>query len=158
MSDLLVLIYEDEHRAAHVSNALRRENPGLTDLQHAAHVERDFEGVSRLHQGSWLTERGPVAGAWTPLIGPLLASVDTAGASATLVDYGIDDAFAQQVATELAPGRSALFALLTNDNAAEVRCATASYGGRVLNVTLLPAAATRLGRGLRARSGHRQSA
>jgi hypothetical protein len=110
-------------------NTLRRENPGLIELQRAAYVERNSEGVTRLHQGSQLTERGPVAGAWTSLIGLLLASADTAGASAPLVDYGIDDAFAQQVATELAPGRSALFALLTDANAAEVRRATAPYGG-----------------------------
>ena len=154
MSDLLVLIYEDEHRAAHVLHTLRREHPGLTELQDAAYVERDPEGVTRLHQSSQLTPQGPVAGTWTSLVRQLLASAETAGASAPLVDYGIDDAFAQQVATELAPGRSALFALMTDANAAEVRGATAPYGGLLLEVTLSPGAAARLRRSLPADGGH----
>ena len=158
MNDLLVQIFDDEYGAARVLNTLRRDNPGLKELQQAAYVERDSEGVTRLHQGSQLTPRGPVAGAWTSLIGLLLASAANPAAPMQLADQSIDDAFARQVAIELAPGRSALFALLIAPNADEVRGATAPFGGAVLEVTLSRCTAARLRRSLQAGSRHCQSA
>jgi uncharacterized membrane protein len=137
MGDLLIVVYESERRAADVLNALRRGHPRLAELENAAYVERDPAGVTRLHQSSHLTPRGPLPRAWTSLVRQLIASAD-ADPSASLrpVDFGIDDAFSQQVSAAVAPGHSALFAVLTETSASDVRSAMALYGGTEFEVSL----------------------
>src|SRR5690348_11902285 len=122
MSNLVVVAYPDEHRAAEVLAALRRMNSQyLIDLDDACYVTKDARGKIKLHQNTSLTGAGVAwGGMWGMLIGllffvPFLGFAVGAGLGAIsgkLSDYGIDDKFAKQIATTMQPNTSAIFMLV----------------------------------------------
>jgi uncharacterized membrane protein len=148
VSDLLVVVYDGEHRAAEVLNAARRQEQQLSDLEDAAYVTRDAEGVTRLHQGSRLTPRGPITSAWTSLVGLFFVSTEAEFRALQLGDYGIEDEFARRVKLEVGRGSSALFVLRSDEAKTAVESATAGRGSIVMQTALDGEAATHLRRSL----------
>lgn len=146
MSNLIVVEYPDEYRAAEVLAALRRLNRDyLIDLDDACYVTKDARGKIKLHQNTSLTGAGAAwGGMWGMLIGllffvPFLGLALGAGMgalSAKLSDYGIDDKFAKQVATDLQPNTSAIFMLVRRSTPDKVVPEIAKFGGTILQTSL----------------------
>lgn len=146
MSNLVVVAYPDEYRAAEVLATLRRLNSEyLIDLDDACYVTKDARGKIKLHQNTSLTGAGAaMGGMWGMLIGllffvPFFGLVVGAGLgalSAKLSDYGIDDKFAKQIANTMQPNTSAIFMLVRKTTPDKVVPIIAQYGGTVLQTSL----------------------
>ncbi|HEY8325041.1 MAG TPA: DUF1269 domain-containing protein [Ktedonobacterales bacterium] len=146
MSTLVVVEYPDEFRAAEVLASLRRLNKEyLIDLEDACYVTKDANGKIKLHQNTTLTGAGAaMGGMWGMLIGllffvPFLGLAIGAGLGALtgkMSDFGIDDKFAKQVASDLQPKTSAIFALIRKSTPDKVVPEVAKYGGTVLQTSM----------------------
>jgi uncharacterized membrane protein len=146
MSNLIVVAYPDEYRAAEVLAALRRLNKEyLIDLDDACYVTKDARGKVKLHQTTSLTGAGAaMGGMWGMLIGllffvPFLGLAIGAGLGALsgkLSDYGIDDNFAKQISSTLQPKTSAIFMLVRKSTPDKVVPVIAQYGGTILQTSL----------------------
>lgn len=146
MSNLVVVAYPDEFRAAEVLAALRRLNKEyLIDLDDACYVTKDARGKIKLHQNTSLTGAGAAwGGMWGMLIGllffvPFLGFAVGAGLGAIsgkLSDYGIDDKFAKQIASTMQPNTSAIFMLVRRSTPDKVVPELARYGGTILQTSL----------------------
>jgi len=146
MSNLIVIAYPDEYRAAEVLAALRRMNQQyLIDFDDACYVTKNARGKVKLHQSTSLTGAGAAwGGMWGMLIGllffmPFLGLAIGAAAGALggkLSDYGIDDKFAKQLTDTLQPNSSAIFVLVRNATPEKVLPEVAKYGGTVLQTSL----------------------
>jgi uncharacterized membrane protein len=146
MSNLVVVAYPDEYRAAEVLATLRRmNNEYLIDLEDACYVTKDARGKLKLHQNTSLAGAGAAfGGMWGLLIGllffaPFLGLAIGAGIGALtgkLTDYGIDDKFARQLASTMQPNSSAIFVLTRKVTADKVVPEIAKFGGTVLQTSL----------------------
>lgn len=146
MSTLVVVEYPDEYRAAEALAALRRLNKEyLIDLEDACYVTKDSRGKIKLHQNTTLTGAGAaMGGMWGMLIGllffvPFLGLAIGAGLGALtgkMSDYGIDDKFAKQVASDLQPNTSAIFMLVRKSTPDKVVPELAQFGGKILQTSL----------------------
>ncbi len=154
MSNLIVVEYPDEYRAAEVLASLRRLNRDyLLDLEDACYVVKDQRGKIKLHQNTSLAGAGAAwGGMWGMLIGliffvPFLGLALGAGLgllSGKLSDYGIDDKFAKQVADTLQPGTSAIFMLVRKSTPDKVVPEVAKFGGTILQTSLSDEAEAKL--------------
>lgn len=146
MSNLVAIVYPDEHRAAEVMATLRRlQNQYLIDLADACVVTKDDKGKLKLHQAVNLTAIGAISGVfWGTLVGllffnPLLGTAVGAAAGAIsgkLSDYGIDDDFIKSLAAEIQPNSSAIFALVRQVTLDKVEPEIAKFGGKILYSSL----------------------
>lgn len=146
MANLIVIGFEDEHRAQEVRLALlKMQREYLVDLEDAVVAVKQKNGKIKLHQIHDLTATGALTGGlWGTLIGclflsPLLgAAVGAAagGISGALTDIGIDDQFMKQVSANLEPGTSALFALIRRATPDKVLDELQGFGGKVLQTSL----------------------
>jgi len=146
MSNLIVVAYPDEYRAAEVLASLRRLNSEyLIDLDDACYVTKDARGKLKLHQNTSLTGAGAAwGGMWGLLIGllffvPFLGFALGAGLGALsgkLSDYGIDDRFAKQITASLQPNSSAIFMLVRRATPDKVVPEIAKFGGTILQTSL----------------------
>ena len=146
MSNLIVVAYPDEYRAAEVLAALRRMNKEyLVDLDDACYVTKDASGKIKLHQNTSLAGAGAAwGGLWGMLIGllffvPFLGLALGAGLGALsgkLSDYGIDDKFAKQISATLQPNTSAIFMLVRRATPDKVIPELSQYGGTILQTSL----------------------
>ena len=146
MSNLVVVAYPDEFRAAEVLASLRRLNKEyLIDLDDACYVTKDARGKIKLHQNTSLTGAGAAwGGMWGMLIGllffvPFVGLALGAGLGALsgkLADYGIDDKFAKQIAETMQPNTSAIFVLIRKSTPDKVVPEIAKFGGTVLQTSL----------------------
>jgi len=146
MSNLVVVAYPDEYRAAEVLAALRRmSNEYLIDLDDACYVTKDARGKLKLHQNTSLAGAGAAwGGLWGMLIGllffvPFLGLAIGAGLGALtgkLSDYGIDDKFAKQLTATLQPNSSAIFVLVRRATPDKVVPEIAKFGGTVMQTSL----------------------
>jgi uncharacterized membrane protein len=154
MSNLVVVAYPDEYRAAEVLASLRRLNREyLIDLDDACYVTKDARGKIKLHQNTTLAGAGAAwGGMWGLLIGllffvPFLGLAIGAGLGALtgkLSDYGIDDQFAKQVARTMQPNSSAIFVLVRKSTPEKVLPEISKFGGTVLQTSLSPEAEAKL--------------
>jgi len=146
MADLVVIGYDDVHRAEEVRlKLLKMQREYLVDLEDAVVAYKDENGKVRLNQIHNLTASGAVSGGfWGTLIGiiflnPLLglAAGATAGAvSGTLTDVGISDKFMKDIAEEFQNGTSALFVLVRKVTPDKVLAELEGMGGMVLQTSL----------------------
>lgn len=146
MSNLVVVAYPDEYRAAEVLAALRRMNRDyLLDLDDACYVTKDARGKLKLHQNTSLAGAGAAwGGLWGMLIGllffvPFLGLAIGAGLGALtgrLSDYGIDDKFAKQLTATLQPNSSAIFVLVRRATVDKVVPEIAKFGGTIMQTSL----------------------
>lgn len=146
MSNLVVVAYPDEYRAAEVLATLRRlKDQYLLDLDDACYVTKDSRGKLKLHQNTSLAGTGAAwGGMWGMLIGllffmPFLGLAIGAAFGAIggkLSDYGIDDKFAKQLASTMQPNSSAIFMLVRKSTPDKVVPIIAQYGGTILQTSL----------------------
>ena len=157
MSDLVVIVYPSEEKAEEVrQRLLRMQREYLIDLEDAVIAVKKEEGFVRLNQLINPTAIGAASGSlWGLLVGTIFmvpAAAATAGAalaplvgaalggatgaiSGALTDLGIDDAFIERIASELQPGKAALFLLIRKMTTDKVLEALRGTGGFVLRTS-----------------------
>jgi uncharacterized membrane protein len=168
MSDLVVVAYPDEFRAAEVLADLRRaQSEYFIDLEDAVYLTKNQDGKVKLHQSHDLTAVGAVGGAlWGTVVGflflvPLLGAAVGAGIgalTASLGDYGIDDNFARSLSARLTPGSSAIAILLRSSTPDKLIPELSKFGGTVLQTSLSDEAEARLRAALAGIPGHPSAA
>lgn len=146
MSDLVVIGYDDMHKADEVRmTLLKLEKEYLIDLEDAVVVVKKQDGKVKLNQMVNMTEYGAVKGTfWGMLIGaiflsPFLGAAVGAGSGAisgALTDVGIDDNFMKQLGETLKPGSSALFVLIKSATPDKVAEHIAGTGGTIIKTSL----------------------
>ncbi|MGO8950708.1 MAG: DUF1269 domain-containing protein [Ktedonobacterales bacterium] len=146
MSNLIVVAYPDEYRAAEVLATVRRlQMEYLIDFEDACYVTKDKRGRLKIHQNTSLTGEGAAwGGLWGMLIGllffvPFLGLAVGAGIGAIsgrLAHYGIDEKFAKQLTATLKPGSSAIFVLVQRSTPDKVLPEISQYGGTILQTSL----------------------
>lgn len=146
MSQLIVIAYDDEHKAEEVRlKLLKMQREYLIDLEDAVVAVKKPDGKIKLRQAISLPALGATEGSfWGLLIGLLFLSPlfgvavgATSGAIAgALADVGINDNFMKELAAQLKPGSSALFVLvrsITPDKALEE---IQGSGGTIIKTSL----------------------
>ena len=146
MSDLIVIAYDDLHKAEEIRLKLQKlQREYLVDLEDAVVATKDDKGKVKLNQIHNLTGAGAVSGGlWGTLIGliflnPLLgmAAGATAGAvGGALTDIGVDDKFMRQMAGGFRNGTSALFVLVRKVTPDKVLAELEGTGGTILQTSL----------------------
>ena len=146
MADLIVIEYEDMHKAEEVRLKLQKmQRDYLVDLADAVVAVKDENGKVKLNQIHNLTATGAVSGGfWGTLIGviflnPLLGMAAGAAAGAiggALSDIGINDKFMNDIANGFNNGTSALFVLVRKVTPDKVLAELEGTGGKVLQTSL----------------------
>jgi uncharacterized membrane protein len=140
MSDLVAVLFEDEHTALEMRAELAKlQKEYLIEMDDVVVVTKDAEGKIKLHQAVNLTAMGALSGGfWGMLIGmiffnPLLGLAVGAGAGAIsgkLSDIGIDDKMMKDMAESFKPGNSALFVLVRKMTADKVLDDLKEFAGK----------------------------
>ena len=146
MADLIVIEYEDMHKAEEVRLRLQKmQRDYLVDLADAVVAVKDEQGKVKLNQIHNLTTSGAVSGGlWGTLIGviflnPLLGMAAGAAAGAiggALTDIGINDDFMKKIASGFNNGTSALFVLVRKVTPDKVLAELEGTGGKILQTSL----------------------
>jgi uncharacterized membrane protein len=156
MSNLVVLVFDDEHQATDALATLRRlEKAGAIHFDDTAVLTKDQTG--KLHvknEASSATEVGAVAGGALgvlltvlfPGVG-LVVGAAAGAAIGALLDQGVDRSFVKELSESLQPGSSALFLLVKHAQPAVID-ALKPYKGKVYQTTLPEDVQERLERAL----------
>ncbi len=146
MSNLVVIGFDDEHKAEEVRLALiKMQQEYLIDLEDAVVAIKKNDGKIQLHQIHNLTAAGAVGGGfWGLLIGTIFLSpllgvavgAAAGGVSGALSDIGVNDDFMKKLASTLQPGSSALFVLVRKATPDKVLDKLQGFGGNVLQTSL----------------------
>ena len=146
MSDLVVIGFEDEHKAFEMRAALAKlQKEYLIDMEDVVVVTKNEKGKIKLHQAVNLTAAGAIGGSfWGMLVGmlflnPLLGAAVGAGVGAIsgkLSDTGIDDNFIKDLGNTLTAGTSALFVLVRKATPDKVLDELKGFEGKVLKTSL----------------------
>jgi uncharacterized membrane protein len=146
MADLIVIEYDDMHKAEEVRLMLQKmQRDYLVDMEDAVVAVKDEKGKVKLNQIHNLTASGAVSGGlWGTLIGviflnPLLGMAAGAAAGAlggALTDIGISNDFMKQIASGFNKGSSALFVLVREVTPDKVLAELEGTGGKVLQTSL----------------------
>lgn len=146
MSNLVVVLYDDQYRAKELMKELKqlKEDKQLA-IDDAAYVTKDNEGNFRVHQEHSLTKSGAVAGGLGGIVAGLLFTIPVAGlavgAAAGAIagkksDIGIDDKIIKQINDEMRLNTSAIFLLVRDVNREAVLPIFTKYGGKVMQTTV----------------------
>ena len=156
MSNLVVLVFDDEQQAYDALATMRRlEHAGAVSLDDTAVISKDATGkIEVKNQVSNATKTGAVVGGvlgllmtfMFPVAGLTIGALSGAGIGAVL-DKGVDRGFVKEVSQALEPGRSALFLLIGSAQPA-VLDALKPYSGKVYQSTLPPDLEERLEKAL----------
>lgn len=152
MSDLVVITYENDARAAEALAkvvTLKQENvqKALISIEDAATATKDENGKVRVRQTLEAAMKGGnvmSGGMWGLLIGflfggPLFGTLLGMGLSALFgrkVDIGIDNQFIDRISNELNPGESVLFLLVGDTDPEKIGDALAEFGGKLYHTSL----------------------
>jgi len=146
MNQLAAIVYDKEDTAGQVFDKLKDlQEQYLIELEDIAYVVKDENGKLHVHQGGSLAGAGAAGGAfWGLLIGMLFFApfagmaigAISGGAAGAMSDYGIDDNFIRELATNSKNGSSTLFVLFRNANPDKVIPEIATYGGKVIKTSL----------------------
>lgn len=146
MSKLVVIGFNEMGKADEVLNKLAElQKEHLIDLEDAAVVIRDENGKCRVKQAVNLAAGGAASGGfWGMLIGMLfmhpllglLAGAASGAVSASLVDFGINDDFIEELSKKLRNGTSALFILVRKATPDKVIAEFEGTSGEVLHTSL----------------------
>lgn len=146
MSDLVVIAYDDMHKAEEVRLTLRKlQQEYLIDLDDAVVAVKYPDGKIKLNQAVNMTAMGAMTGGfWGTLIGCIFLSplfgmavgAASGAISGALSDVGINDNFMKQVSQKLQPGTSALFVLVKHATPDKVMERLQGTGGHVLQTSL----------------------
>jgi uncharacterized membrane protein len=146
MSNLFVVLYDDQYRAKELMQELKqlKEDKQL-EIDDAAYVTKDNEGHFHVHQEHSLTKSGAVAGGLGGIVAGLLFTIPIAGlavgATAGAIagkksDIGIDDKIIKQIDDEMRLNTSAIFLLVRDVNREAVLPVFTKYGGKVMQTTI----------------------
>jgi uncharacterized membrane protein len=124
MKNLIVVAFDDEEGGSHFLEEVDGlQKQALINLDDAAMLIRTKDGKVKLRQARSLVGDGTLGGAfwgilvglvfWMPVVGMALSAAMGAGIGKAS-DYGISDAFINEVAEKLEPGTSAIFLLIHN--------------------------------------------
>ena len=140
MSDLVVIGFDDEHKAFEMRATLAKlQKEYLIEMEDVVVVTKDDKGKVKLHQAQNLTALGAVSGGfWGVLIGmiflnPLLGAAVGAGAGAlsgALADIGISNDMMKSFAESFKPGCSALFVLVRKATGDKVLAGLSEFTGK----------------------------
>jgi len=146
MSDLVVIVYENEAKAEEMRKKLfELQKEYLIELGDAAIAVKEPDGNVKLNQLLNTTAAGAAGGGlWGLLIGviflnPLLGvalGAASGALSGALSDYGINDKFMKDLSESLKPGNAALFLLIRKVTGDKVLAAVKGTGGTVLKTSL----------------------
>lgn len=152
----LVVSFPDENKAQQVLETLKQLNAAHDiALSSAAVIRRDPGGKIDIHETrDFNAKQGAVAGALAGgLIGMLRGNVLAGAALGTaagfgaskVLDLGLPDDFLKQVGEGLAPGSSAIVAIVTFENVDQAMKVLDQYsGGKILHQALSPDVARQL--------------
>ena len=148
MSDLLVIVFDDELKAEEVRlDLLKRQDEHLLALDDAVVLVMNKKGKVRLHHVTHLALGGAVSGGFLGalfgliLLNPVFIVLGlTAGAamgavSGSSTHLGIDEAFMKELAGHLRPGTSAL-GVLVRKALGNVLEELKKFNGRVFRTSL----------------------
>ncbi|KAA5543697.1 DUF1269 domain-containing protein [Roseiconus nitratireducens] len=140
MSNLIAIVFDDEHTAFEMRTALvKMQKEYLIEMEDAVVVTKNQDGKVQLHQAVNLTAAGAIGGGfWGTLIGmiflnPLVGMAVGAGAGALsglFSDIGIDDKEMKSMAESFEPGKSALFILVRKATADKVLDGLKEFAGK----------------------------
>lgn len=146
MSELVVIGYPDETTAMKVLDELQEaEREYLVDLDDAAVIVRNQRGKLKIMTTDHLVAGATLGGMFWGLLIGLLLFVPVAGlaiggiigaATGGLTRLGIKDDFKQQVTDLVAPGTSAILAVIRRITPDKVIDDIKPYGGTVLRTSL----------------------
>jgi uncharacterized membrane protein len=146
MSDLVVIGFDDEHKAFEMRAKLAKlQKEYLIEMEDVVVVTKNDQGKVKLHQAVNLTAAGAMGGTfWGMLIGmiflnPLVGAAVGAGAGALsgkLRDIGISDNFMKELGETLTAGTSALFVLVRKVTSDKVLEELKGFKGKVLKTSL----------------------
>lgn len=146
MADLIVVAYDDQHKAEEMRlKLIKMQQEYLLEMEDAVVATKNADGKIKLHQAVNLPAMGALQGGfWGTLIGCLffmplfgMAAGAASGAlSGALADVGINDDFMKEVAGKLTPGTSALFVLLRKMTADKVLEELKGTGGTIIQTSL----------------------
>lgn len=146
MSHLVVIGYEDEHKAEEMRiTLLKLQREYLIDLEDAVVAVKKADGKVKLNQAVNLTAMGAAQGTfWGLLIGAIFLSpflgaavgASSGAISGALSDMGINDNFMKQIAETLKPGTSALFILVKSSTPDKVAEHIQGTGGKLIKTSL----------------------
>jgi uncharacterized membrane protein len=158
MSNLIVIIFDNEAEAGKVREAIRKlEHQGLISLDDSAVVVKDSSGKIHMHNQM---DRGIIVGAvGGSLIGLMLGFIFfpvgglVIGAlGGALVgkfsDLGVDQKFVKEVQHSIQPGTSALFVIVRQSDPNAAVAALKPYKGTIYHSTLSTEAEETLRRAL----------
>ena len=143
MSDLVVIVYTSEEKAAEVRNRLfELWQESIITIADAIVATKFADGQIRLVINT--TSSGAVSGSfWGLLIGVLFLNPHLGPAmgavGGALTDFGINDEFMKQLEVSIHPGDAALFVLIREMTADKILEQIKDYGGVVLKTSLTDA-------------------
>jgi uncharacterized membrane protein len=146
-SELIVITYPTPEHADRVVEAIRRlEAERLLDLEDLEYCSRDQDGRVSLYASLGRPLHAAALGAFwgtflgkcfdSPLLGAGLGAAGGALASRLVKSGGIDEHFVRQLSQSLAPGSSAVFALVKRYTPGRVLPVLGQFGGTVLHTSL----------------------
>ncbi len=146
MSDLVVIGFDDEHKAFELRAELSKlQKEYLIEMEDVVVVTKNDKGKTKLHQAVDLTMAGAASGSfWGLLIGmiflnPLLGVAVGAGAGAIsgkLSDIGINDDFMKEFSETFKPNTSAIFILVRKSTPDKLLEELKDFRGKVLKTSL----------------------
>jgi uncharacterized membrane protein len=142
MSDLIVLVFDDEDGALEMRDTLvELQKQHILKLDDAAVVVRTQDGKVKVKQAVSLVGQGALGGTfwgllvgvflWVPWLGMAVGAV-----SGDLSDIGVDDEFVKQVGHTIQYGNSALFLLVREATPYELMRELSRFNARVLQTFL----------------------
>lgn len=146
MSNLIVIGYDDIHKAAEVKlTLLKLQQDYLIDLEDAVVAIKKPDGKIQLNQSMNLTAFGATEGTfWGLLIGAMFLSpffgaaigAASGAIAGALSDVGINDSFMKELSATLKPGTSALFVLVKSSTPDKVAEKLQGTGGTLIKTSL----------------------
>ncbi len=147
MSDLIVVTYPDEARAAAVMKELRRlRSQDLIDLDDGGYVTKDRSGRIMLYEAVPLGSKtskvsrllyGDLAGTLMMMPYPEETRGDLPGSMHDIIGkYGIDPDFVARFEDQMTPGSSAICVLVRKSTPEKVLSEVSKFGGSVLRTSL----------------------
>jgi uncharacterized membrane protein len=146
-SELVVVTYpspDDAEQVVHVLQRLQSEH--LLELQDVVYCTRDEDGEIAVYQSvSRPLERAALGAFWgtflgkcfnRPLLGAALGAAGGALVSSRTDRAGIDPDFVRKLSATVAPGSSAVFALVVRHTPGRIMPELGQFGGTVLHTSL----------------------
>src|SRR5689334_14678125 len=149
-SELIVITYANADEAEQVVEALRHlESQHLLELEDLEYCARDVDGNIAMYASVSRPLQAAALGAFwgtflgrcfdQPLLGAGLGAAGGALASTLVKQGGIDERFVRELSATLAPGSSAVFALVKRYTRGKVLPVLGRFGGTVLHTSLCEA-------------------